>query len=304
MKTSLLIMPLASIAALAVACGAQAQTINIAVGSGLANVATVYRESTVMAEAYRKYVQENGTKLSGKEARALRGKLRGATVAHIRYQPPGNRPEILVHARSGRSIEGTIEQLTGAGGGSGSSTEAGETVSPTEQARDVGEARYYPADTPTSIRAVNLERKAGWVVQPYPGEDGRVIHGGDAELKALRNLESRLAGNPALQGGRLTGYVSKTVCESCTRAFADFAETYGVSGNVYHLDETTVNGVAVSPGQQWSGTLRRMRTANVDTVLSDEVLEAGSMDWWSTPFEAARVAAAEAGVLAIPAACD
>jgi hypothetical protein len=306
MKASMF-RPLASLVALALACGgAQAQAIDITVGAGLATVATVYKESTVMADAYRKYILAKGTKLSRRELSKLRGKLRGATVSHIRYQPPGDQPEIVVHARSGRSIEGTIEQLTQArGGGSGTSTEAGEDVSPTEQARDVSEARYYPSDTGTSIRAVNLERKEGWVVQPYPEPDGRVIHGGDAELKALRNLESRLATDPRLQGGRLTGYVSKTVCHSCERALADFAEAYHVSGNVYFLDETSAPGEdLVAASQEWSRTLKALRQANVEAVLDDEVSEASAANWWSMRFDAALVAQAEAGVLAIPAACD
>ena len=231
---------------------------------------------------------------------ALRTKVRSATLAHLKYKPPGGQPEIAIHARSGRSIEGTIEQVKPrAPGETGSSTEAGEFVSSTEEARDLAEAIYYPSDTPFSIRARNLTPQDGWVVRPYPEATGTVIHGADAELKGLRTLESKLIENPALRGGELTGYVSQTVCHSCRRVFDDFAEEYGVHGNIYYLDEVASD----SASHQAAAALKDART-KLAAGLARETTDASyETERWATEYDADRIADAEVGSLTASEAC-
>jgi hypothetical protein len=258
-------------------------------------VAILRVDAERMAEAFRQYIRIHDPDINAKIRNKVVAKANGATIAHFKYQPPGPREPIDIYSRSGRSMKGTMEQLTGTQAESGSSTEAGEEVSAGEEATDAAEAIYYPDDTPTLFRATNMVKRDGWVVRPSvrPGRTG-IISGGDAELKALRKLESLFEASPELRGGELTAHVSQIVCESCHSAFNDFAEAYDVKGKVFEF----------KPDTQANVGLREARKEVASSRLSKAALSNHAPLEWEAPNAASRATAAEAGTLPESELCD
>ena len=277
---------------------AVAQTIAIEAADGVASTAKLASESHAFLAALANYAYEHSA--TGELNRTVRAKAISPTLAVVEYKPPGNKPSMVVHARSGRSLEGTWQQLTKKQGGSGSESEAGLIVSADEEDRDLSEARYYPPETTTSIRARNIRQRDGWVVQSYPEDAGNYIHGGDAELKAMRTLEERFQADPSLRGGTLKAWVSQDVCHSCERAFSDFAREYNVRGSVYYLGKnmSTVPGVPVGGENiSWSGVLQGIRKTDAIVVLGENLLGGTPLDYSGVRFDATRILDAEDGVL-------
>ncbi|QWT19155.1 hypothetical protein KPL74_15555 [Bacillus sp. NP157] len=248
----------------------------------------------------------------------LAAKARGATLARLDYRSAATGETIRVHARSGASIERTIQQVAGRrsqGATSGSESEAGAQISPAEALADARDVQFYP---PSDIRATNMRQRDNWVVEPSAETEGprkgEIIHGTDAELKALRQLEFEFEKNPGLSvaGGEVTGYVSKTVCHSCDAAFKAFARKYKVSGTIYYLDETSVKDSATladtvgdditAASRASSAVLSRIRKDLGWQRLVESEVDPDAASW-SGPYDVERLAAAEAGELTASERC-
>lgn len=189
--------------------------------------------------------------------RLVRVKVRGATLARLEYTyvEDGKPKTRIYHARSGHSLQHTVRNAgrkTGnASGGetsngdssAGSSDRSAAGDSPEEIAADAAEAKYYPADTDVDVRAPKLppEDSVFEAVEIEPGEG--LIHAWDAELKALRKIESDIATDVVPKGGTVTGYVSKSVCESCRNAIETFAREFDANVNIYELVEKATGDV-------------------------------------------------------------
>ena len=100
--------------------------------------------------------------------------------------------------------------------------------------RDLEERIYYPEDTPRHVRVRNLTKPDRSNVAVV---DGMYHRARDAELKALRQIEADIFKGEVEPRGTITGIVSQTPCESCTEAIRNFARSYDVNGNIYHLTE-------------------------------------------------------------------
>jgi hypothetical protein len=301
-------------------------------------VALLAHDAHVHAEAFRKavllsdrMVPFKGVPLairkSPKFVTTLQRKVFSSTVATFDYTPNGaSAAPLRIHARSGKSLDATLGDIVRhqtPGATSGSTSEAGERVSEGEVLADADDARFYPVSP--DIRATNLQKKDIWVVEPSPEADGphvaRIIHGTDAELKALRQLEYEFEKNPALQqaGGKLTGYVSQEVCHSCRAALDAFGSRYNVDITVHYLDTTAPPAVvsladttvadtdaASKASAVMLRTIRRQTAAELldpsSLAQADARAAAGLANWPDgTVFD--HLAAAEAGHLGLPSGC-
>ncbi len=167
----------------------------------------------------------------------LMGKLRDhtlrSTVARVEYRYNGARTPRIYHARSGRSIAGTLRWIADAGSSAGSdSTSGSEGGWAADIEEDVAEARFYPRLGANEVR-VAARPHVGSRLRPF------ARHGRDAELKALRELEADLNKAIIPPGGELEIFVSQPPCVSCTQAITQFADTYKLrSAVVHHLTST------------------------------------------------------------------
>lgn len=175
----------------------------------------------------------------------ISGRIHGATLARIdySYEKNGSTHVRSYHARSGRSMA-VIADLAYAKSNQGgsSATESGDTDTPSvdsgvadDVARDAGEAIFYPADTPTNVRVAALPDTASPIESVDIG-DGK-SHATDAEIKIARRIDADIQQGVVPRNGKLTGYVSKTVCESCRNALGELAMRHDIDGTVYHLIE-------------------------------------------------------------------
>jgi hypothetical protein len=242
----------------------------------------------------------------------VRNKVRGATLARLEYTyiEDGKPKTRIYHARSGHSLESTIRTAgKKKGNASGSETSNPDSSagsdrgtagdSPEEIAADAAEAEYYPADTDVDVRAPKLPPE-GSVLEPVeirPGEG--LIHAWDAELKALRKIESDIKRELVPEGGTVTGYVSKTVCESCRRAVETFANEFKADVNIYelvekapgHVDDRVSRSLAAS--KDFSATRRTY--ANEQLMVGNT--ERRSPGAWSQVVSTDRLESAEASAL-------
>lgn len=183
--------------------------------------------------------------------KAVRGSMHGATLARIEYsyEHNGITYKRTYHSRSGRSMA-VIAKVAErkANSGTSSATESGGTdtggtdsgitdvAQVTDDAvRDALEEKYYPKDTETSVRVAALPDNES-SIEATIIDDGK-SHGTDAEVKIVRRIDADIEKGVVKPGGTITGYVSKTVCESCRNAFGVLASRRDVSGTVYHLIE-------------------------------------------------------------------
>lgn len=188
----------------------------------------------------------------------ISGRMHGATLARIdySYEMNGSTHVRSYHARSGRSMA-VIADLASAKSSQGgsSATESGDTDAPSvdsgvtdDAARDAGEAVFYPDDTPTNVRVAALPDDASPIESVDIG-DGK-SHATDAEIKIARRIDADIQQGMVPGHGKLTGYVSKTVCESCRSALDDLAMRHDIDGTVYHLIEPGPAGQGGARGRE------------------------------------------------------
>ncbi|NID16151.1 hypothetical protein [Luteibacter yeojuensis] len=256
---------------------------------------------------------------SGKQMRKLRAKLRGQTIARVEYMHPGGTR--VYHGRSGHSIRSTLASLKS--GNRSSRPSEGTTTSGSDSetslvdlsddvAADAAEQVYYPENTREDARARLLPEEES-VVQARDIGDGHV-HAWDAEIKVFRTIENDIRTGVVLPGGKITGYVSKTICASCRAAIEEFAGEFDVTVDLYEMIEagkdlprtpTTV----IEKSQASSRHLAKARKIDVDHRIDPQRI--GNRRHVSWPGEAridaffleesAQRATEDAGELA---ACD
>ncbi|WP_448096131.1 hypothetical protein [Luteibacter yeojuensis] len=181
---------------------------------------------------------------SGKAFSGLRSKVQGATLARIEYsfEKDGQWMTRVYHGHSGHSLKTIIEKASRRAasrdsGTESSATDSGDGIDIPEAddiARDAAEAKYYPRETESDIRAPKLPEDASRLEASIVD---RMNHSWDAELKTLRRIEADIQKGVVPAGGRLTGYVSKTVCESCREVINTFARIFDTEGTIYQLIE-------------------------------------------------------------------
>ncbi len=230
--------------------------------------------------------------------KAISGRMHGATLARIdySYETNGMTHVRTYHARSGRSMA-LIADIVSAkhGRGASSATESGDTDTPSvdsgvtdDVTRDAGEAIFYPPDTPTNVRVAALPDDASPIESVDIG-DGK-SHATDAEVKIARRLDADIQQGVVPRNGKVTGYVSKTVCESCRNALDELAMRHDIDGTVYQLIEPDpASGRAREPltdkstllerSQQSSRDLKSLRSAYANSTLAKDVYRKPATSW-------------------------
>lgn len=280
--------------------------------SGDGVVAMLYGESTMFADAYREKLVKDGLTAGGNSTtwRYLQAKTHTPTVSRMEYAytKDGQLLTRIYHARSGPAMDVVIRSQNFApsdgtpSSGSGSEGSRQYEITEDDIATDFAERSYYPADTAFNVRAPNLPSEKS-VIQSLLNKDGKDINKADAELKIFRQIEKDINEGVVTRGGKLTGYVSKVMCESCGPASADLAEHFGISGSIHQLVEPGAQMGAteavVKESVASSNALKTLRKSyasehfRVNTVTAPSATRA-----WAATEAVERVEAAEAGAAA------
>lgn len=255
------------------ASAAFAGEIKIDTAHGGAVAAMLNSDSKVFVDAFRMALPEKGIKgpFTGKAKIHLFKATKQATVARMEYAytEAGRLYSRTYYARSGPAMDVTFRRMAKRNFDSGSTDESSGryVISDDDIALDIAESKFYPADTPLRARAPNLPSVPNGVVANDP------VHAGDAELKIFRKLEADIAAQAVPRGGRLVGYVSKSVCPSCKAASEKLAAAYDIDGNIFQLlepgSEPATNAIE-RESTRLSGVLRRRRDAYLNRNVISE----------------------------------
>lgn len=250
--TSMMRRPRAFLSALALAAMpwlASAGIIEIEKAQGTTVVALLQGEGQMHVDAMEAMLLRNYPTMYKPGTRQffkyIGGRMHGATLAHIdySYEMNGSTHVRSYYARSGRSM-GMIADLAYAKWrrGEASATESGDTDASSADSgviddvtRDAGEAIFYSPDTPAKVRVAALPDDASTIESVNIGDDKS--HATDAEIKIARRIDADIQTGVVPGQGKLTGYVSKTVCESCRNALNELAMRHDINGTVYQLIE-------------------------------------------------------------------
>lgn len=134
--------------------------------------------------------------------------------------------------------------------------------------RDWRNARPYEEFLPKSGIEVHAKAMHGepsvFTPSPRSGEDtaGRNPHMNDAELKAVRTLSRDIDAGRVAPMGKLVGFITMPMCDSCEKIIKDFSDQYGVDVSVNYLK---------ARGGRASSQFMRRRWAYFDTMKYDVV---------------------------------
>lgn len=256
---------------------------SIAIETGEGNIAALLeRDANDFADAVGKAVLDfSPSPLPSKTFVKLRSKVQDATLVRIEYtyEKDGKTVTRVYHGRSGHSLRTIFDRVPKKPGSSDSGTESPATdssdatgvVEADDIAMDAAEAKYYPAETAFDLRARKLPASTSRLeASVVDGMD----HSWDAELKTLRRIEYDIEKKIVPRGGRVIGYVSKTVCESCRKAIDAFARIFDADGTIYQLIDPGASSVAgegttaIQRSRVVSNNFRTMRKAYAKTVLN------------------------------------
>jgi len=134
--------------------------------------------------------------------------------------------------------------------------------------RDWRDARPYAEFLPQSGIEVHALARHGESspFTPSPvgeaGDGGRNPHMNDAELKAIRTLSREIDAGRVAPMGKLVGFITMPMCDSCEQVVKDFSNQYGVDVSVNYLK---------GKGGRASSQFMRRRWAYFDTMKYDVV---------------------------------
>lgn len=258
-------------------------------------VAMLNSESILFADAYRAKIVKEGLAAGGNSLAWSKIKLatHSPTVARMEYTfTINNRLYTRVyHARSGPAMDVVLSRIdlsapgeSSKSGSSGTESEGSRPYDITEEdiAKDFAERKYYPVDTELNVRVPNLPTENSEI------EAILVNHGGDAELKIFRQIESDIATKTVPRGGKLKGYVSKAVCESCSAASRSMAEQFDIDGEIYQLVEPELNtppsrDLSIRQSNEASTRLKGLRKDYATNHFKRNAVTApGEMSWTGT----------------------
>jgi hypothetical protein len=265
---------------------AYAGEIKLETAQGDLVVAMLNSDAQVLADAFRSAITATTVRppeagnptmrataaYTGNQKRQLLKATKQATVSRMEYVYTinGVKYSRTYYSRSGTAMGVTfrrMQKLPNSGSESTDGSTGSYVISDDDIAIDLGESEFYPADTPFRVRAPNLPKVEGGVVDVLETE---VNHAGDAELKIFRKIEADIAAKVIPTGGRLAGYVSKALCISCQAAAVKLATTYDINGSIYQLLEAGVepaSDVVKRESVRLSGVLSRRRNAYVTENL-------------------------------------
>ncbi|MDQ0011041.1 hypothetical protein J2T07_003247 [Luteibacter jiangsuensis] len=256
---------------------------SIAIETGEGNVAALLeREANDFTDALGKAVIDfTPSPPLSKTFALLRSKVQGATVARIEYsyEKAGKTVTRVYHGRSGHSLKTIFDRASkksasSASGNESSATDSGDAIGIIEAddiAMDAAEAKYYPIETGLDLRARKLPESTSRLEASVVDS---MDHSWDAELKTLRRIEDDIEKKIVPKGGRVTGYVSKTVCESCREVIDTFARLFDAEGTIYQLIEPGTGSVAgdgataIQRSRAVSSNFLAMRKAYAKAILN------------------------------------
>ncbi|HEY4293820.1 hypothetical protein [Luteibacter sp.] len=300
-----------------------AGTIDVLPGSGDAIVAMLKGHSDTFANAYLKMIKKEGLSPTGRSLNKLRGAMHTSVIARMEYtyEKNGTTHTRTYYGRSGPAMRVIYDRSTFPGSSTGSApgSSTGETsgsdsgsrpyeITPDDLARDAEEQIYYPSD-PSSVRAPNLPPEGSAVeATEVRTADGRLVsHAADGELKIFRKIEADILKGDVTKGGKLLGYASKALCDSCERASAALADEFDIDGQIFQLVEP-VNGVTstdvlLAESNTSSLKLKSMRKAFADTHFGSTGVSAPIEEYGLGVDRIAAIESEESGEALVGAAC-
>lgn len=303
---------------------AQAGSIEIVPGGDDAMIAMLKSHSDTFANAYLRMFQRERLSLSGRPLNKIKAAMHTSVIARMEYTYERNGKTFTrtYYGRSGPAMKVVYERATfptPASNGASASSTGGETsgsdsgsrryiATPEDIARDAEERIYYPRD-PSFVRAPNLSPEGSMVeATEVKTADGRVVsHASDAELKIFRKIEADIASGEVSKGGKLLGYVSKAVCDSCERASAAFAEEFDIDGTIYQLVEPASGISELDPllakSNASSIKLKSIRKAFADRHFSAAGVSAPIEDYWMEVDRLGAIELEESGSIRTGAPC-
>jgi hypothetical protein len=186
----------------------------------------------------------SGGTVSPRALSRFQGQLRRATFAYFEYtfEIEGVPFSRIYLAASGRPFATYIDSR-----------------SPGLVAPERPDSSYFPSDD--VVRHASAGGPDESEVTPRPNVPGLPNRGNDAEIKVLQSIMRDIAEGNVGSHGRLTGFVSKQPCESCSPALRQFALETGSEVHVNYVHGANEDGLRTPV---WMA-LRQAR----ETLISD-----------------------------------
>lgn len=205
----------------------------------------------------------------------VRREINNFTLAHFEYTytQDGVEQTLVLHGRSGKPLETIFDDVKftslkssrGGSGASGSATSDGPggssddgaprgayELTPAEIERDAADSSLFPPDTAIQRGVVVRDVRTPRIPEQGSTLKTRITaargdHSYDAELMNLRYYGREIDAGRLPRGGRLTGVVSQTPCESCQYNMKEFADQYDVDVDIRYLVEPDASGLPFLP---------------------------------------------------------
>lgn len=191
--------------------------------------------------------QANGGTVTERALARFQQQLRRATFAYFEYtyEIDGVPYSRIYLAASGRSFATYIDPR-----------------SPGLVAPERPDTAYFASDD--AVRHASAGASDQSDVTPRPNLPGFPNRGNDAEIKVLQSIVRDIAGGIVERNGRLTGFVSKQPCDSCSAALRQFALETGAEVHVNYVNGANEDGLRTPA---WTA-LRQAREAVVNDLTT------------------------------------
>lgn len=124
------------------------------------------------------------------------------------------------------------------------------------------DAHYFSSDNVVRHASAGAADESG--VTPRPNRPSIPNRGNDAEIKVLQSIMRDIASREVQSGGRLTGFVSKQPCDSCSAALRQFAVETDADVHVNYVHGANEDGLRTPA---WTA-LRQARDALIDDLTT------------------------------------
>lgn len=124
------------------------------------------------------------------------------------------------------------------------------------------DAEYFASDDVIRHASAGIDESSD--VTPQPARPGMPNRGNDAEIKVLQSIMRDISDGAVQPGGRLTGFVSKQPCPSCSEALRQFALETGAEVHVNYVHGANEDGMRTPA---WAA-LRQARDVLIDDLTT------------------------------------
>ena len=191
--------------------------------------------------------QASGGRVSARALDRFQRQLRTATFAYFEYmyEVDGVPYSRIYLAASGRPFATYIDSR-----------------SPGLIAPGRPDTEYFASDDVVRHASVGVAETSNVTAQP--NRPGGANRGNDAEIKVLQSIMRDIDNRVVEAGGRLTGFVSKQPCTSCSEALRTFAFETGIEAHVNYVHGANEDGLRTPA---WTA-LRHARDVLIDDLMT------------------------------------